>query len=341
DGILDLASTNISCSGCSPASNGTLVDIGGGVFTYTPYQDFNGSDAFTYEICDDRGVCDTATVSITVNPVSDPPVANDDSETAAPETPLTFDVAANDQDPDGDLDPGTTNTACPSCSTPATGTLINNLDGTFTYTSGPNPTGEGFVYEICDGDGNCDTATVTLVFGSVTIEVQVNSSSDDAEENVKGRVSLTSSDLEMVFDRSDQIVGARFNAIDVPQGANIASAYIQFMSEDVSSEPTTLTIAGQAHDNAPTFDNIDGNISARLTTSATVSWAPDPWTQKGLVDPEQQTPDLTAIIQEIVDRPGWSTGNSLVVIIWGSGKRVAESYNGNQAGAPMLHIEYH
>jgi hypothetical protein len=46
------------------------------------------------------------------------------------------------------------------------------------------------------------------------------------------------------------------------------------------------------------------------------------------------------VIQEIVDRPGWSAGNALVVIVTGSGKRVAESYNGLPSGAPLLHVEY-
>jgi hypothetical protein len=46
------------------------------------------------------------------------------------------------------------------------------------------------------------------------------------------------------------------------------------------------------------------------------------------------------IIQAIVDRPGWASGNALVILITGSGKRVAESFNGLPAGAPLLHVEY-
>jgi hypothetical protein len=54
----------------------------------------------------------------------------------------------------------------------------------------------------------------------------------------------------------------------------------------------------------------------------------------------QRTPDISSIIQEVVDRSGWSSGNSLVLIITGSGERVAESYNGDRNGAPLLHVEY-
>jgi hypothetical protein len=60
----------------------------------------------------------------------------------------------------------------------------------------------------------------------------------------------------------------------------------------------------------------------------------------GEVGPDQQTPDIAPIIQEIVNRPGWSSGNSLVIIVSGTGERVAESYRGDPAGAPLLHVEY-
>jgi len=46
------------------------------------------------------------------------------------------------------------------------------------------------------------------------------------------------------------------------------------------------------------------------------------------------------VIQEIVDRGGWAGGNSLVIIISGTGERVAESYDGASSAAPLLHVEY-
>jgi len=64
------------------------------------------------------------------------------------------------------------------------------------------------------------------------------------------------------------------------------------------------------------------------------------WTTVGEAGPDQQTPQLAAIIQEIVDRAGWTDGNAIVIIITGTGKRTAESYNGNPVAAPLLHIEY-
>jgi hypothetical protein len=46
------------------------------------------------------------------------------------------------------------------------------------------------------------------------------------------------------------------------------------------------------------------------------------------------------VIQEIVNRPGWASGNSLAIIMTGTGRRAAEAFNGDQAGAPLLHIVY-
>ena len=55
-------------------------------------------------------LCDTATVDITVTVTNDPPVANDDSPSTSVDVGVTVDVAFNDTDPDGNLDPTTTNT---------------------------------------------------------------------------------------------------------------------------------------------------------------------------------------------------------------------------------------
>ena len=151
---------------------------------------------------------------------------------------------------------------------------------------------------------------------------------------------LASSDLEMVFDKGDQQVGMRFNGITIPQGASIVNAYIQFQVDESSIGPTSLTIEAEAITDAPTFSNTSGNISLRDRTNASVPWTPAPWPNVGEAGPDQQTPDIALVIEEVVKLPGWVSGNSLVVIITGTGERVAESYNGSSSAAPLLHVEY-
>ena len=101
-------------------------------------------------------------------PVNRPPTANDDNTATNEDQSISIDVAANDTDPDDNLDPTTTNTACGTCTTPANGSLGNNGDGTFDYTPAADFFGaDSFVYEICDTDGACDTATVDIMVSPV------------------------------------------------------------------------------------------------------------------------------------------------------------------------------
>ncbi len=60
----------------------------------------------------------------------------------------------------------------------------------------------------------------------------------------------------------------------------------------------------------------------------------------GAAGPDQQTPDISSLIGEVVNQGGWSSGNSIVIIITGTGSRVAEAFDGVPAAAPLLHIEY-
>lgn len=173
-----------------------------------------------------------------------------------------------------------------------------------------------------------------------TLEVRVNSDSDDAEERASGSIYIDSSDLELVYDKSDQTVGIRFNAVTIPQGVTITNAYIQFQVDEKNSGSTYLTVEGQNTDNAPTFTTTNSNISSRARTAAYTLWSPPAWDTTGEAGPDQRTPDISPIIQEIVGRTDWANGNSLVIIITGTGERTAESYKGSPSAAPLLHIEY-
>jgi hypothetical protein len=110
--------------------------------------------------------------------------------------------------------------------------------------------------------------------------------------------------------------------------------------DETSSEVTSLLIEGEDTDDAPGFTSTANDISSRTRTLADVSWSPAAWNTVGQAGADQRTPDISSVIQEIVERAGWSNGNSLVVIITGAGQRLAESYEGDQAGAPLLHVEY-
>ena len=224
------------------------------------------------------------------------------------------------------------------------GTSGDPTDDTIDYT--PNADFDGadsLTYTIEDSNGDTSTAmvniTVTPAGGTQTIDVSVAASTDDAEERNGSSMRLASSDLELVVDGSNtQKVGLRFNGLTIPPGATITNARIQFQADEVSSGASALTINGQLSPNPGTFTSASGNISSRPLTAASVGWSPAQWGTIGEAGPNQMTPNLASVIQEIVNQGGWSSGNSLVIIISGSGTRTAESFNGAQA--PALHVEY-
>jgi PKD repeat protein len=173
----------------------------------------------------------------------------------------------------------------------------------------------------------------------VILERRVATSADDAEEFADSTCHLTSSDLELVHDSSDQTVGMRWINLTIPPGASITAAWIQFSAKESQSVATSLTLRAQAADDAPTFTTAFANVSSRPRTLASTSWAPVPW-NAGEVGPNQRTPDLSGSIQEVVNREGWLNGHALVMIVNGTGHRTAWAYDGNAAAAPLLHVEF-
>ena len=176
---------------------------------------------------------------------------------------------------------------------------------------------------------------------TITFEKRIVSGSDDVEQSASGSMSLTSSDLELVNDGSNnQRVGLRFTGIDIPQGAIITSAYLQFTTDEVGSAAASLLIRGQDVDDAAAFVSTANNVSSRATTDASAAWNPAAWTTVGQAGLAQRTSDLTAIVQEIVARPGWLAGNDMAFVITGSGTRTADAFEDSATTAPLLHIEY-
>ena len=174
---------------------------------------------------------------------------------------------------------------------------------------------------------------------ATTLEQRVATSSDDASEGDRGRMNLGNSRLQLA-PFGNGMVGIRWSGLKIPQGATITAARIQFTAADAQGGPCSITIQGQADDNASTFGGRRNQISRRPRTAASTSWSPGPWGAPGEAGSNESTPDLGAVIQEIVSRPGWSSGNALAVIITGSGSRIAWAYDGDAWAAALLHVEF-
>lgn len=137
---------------------GSVLEIGG-VVSYTPPTDFEGTDTFTYTVADPAGnVSAPATVTIVVDAVNDPPVANDDTlNVGQAAAATTVDVRLNDTDTEAGALTVTT------VANGARGTTVDNGDGTITYThDGSQTLSDTFSYTVTDVDGAADTATVVV-----------------------------------------------------------------------------------------------------------------------------------------------------------------------------------
>ncbi len=144
-----------------PVNGSTRIEPDGTV-VYTPDPDFSGLDTFSYTICDDQGLCDEATVGVSVGPtppMNNAPLAMNDLDTTAINTPITIDIMQNDSAPDGNMIVATLT------SNPTNGTAVIQPDNSATYTPNDNYSGNDyFTYQICD-DGIpslCDTAYVSI-----------------------------------------------------------------------------------------------------------------------------------------------------------------------------------
>jgi gliding motility-associated-like protein len=148
--------TNVWAIVKQPQHGNVTMDKNGS-FIYTPHANFNGTDSFIYKLCDDDGDCDEATVSILVNSINDFPIANDDVIELKLDVNFDGDVSLNDiPSADG-------GNLWSLVTPPHDATIIFSPDGSFTLKPTTEFKGtESFVYQLCDVDGSCDTATVTI-----------------------------------------------------------------------------------------------------------------------------------------------------------------------------------
>ena len=172
-----------------PAS-GTLVLNPNGTFTYTPAANFNGTVSFTYQV-NSAGGSDTATVTITVNPVNDLPVAQNDAFTTNEDVAVGGNVLTNDSDVEGPL-------TVSLAAGPANGSLVLNSDGTFTYTPNANFNGsDSFTYTVTDTNGATANATVNLTVNPVNdAPVASNVGASGNEDATSIPVTLTGTDID-------------------------------------------------------------------------------------------------------------------------------------------------
>lgn len=138
---------------------------------------------------------------------------------------------------------------------------------------------------------------------------------------------------------TESVVGLRFPNVAVPPGRTITRAYIQFTAYNTQSVATSVKIYAQDSDDPSTFST-KTDVLGRACSSASVDWTIPAWTS-GQSDNDTRSPDLTALVQSLVDREGWQSGNAMAFLLKdGSGYRECRSYAYSSSSAPVLHIVF-
>jgi hypothetical protein len=271
-----------------------------------------------------------------------PPVvdAGVDQSVVLPDEATLSGSVSDDGEPDP---PGTATSSWSQVSGPG---AVSFADPSSPATTASFPTAGSYVLRLTATDGSATvsddvTVSVSPAGGAHVMEVRVQTGSDDAEQTLSGWTGLSSSDLELTTDGSrQQVVGMRFAGLQVPAGATVTNAYVQFRTDESSTGAADLTVRAEAADNTPTYRSTSGNVTSRETTAASVAWSPPSWSTVGEAGGAQRTPDLSKLVQAVVDRPGWTPGNALALQVSGTGRRTAEAFDGGASFAPLLHVEY-
>ncbi len=180
----------LSIASVTDPPHGTAVKSGSNVL-YTPDPNYNGADSFSYTVSDGKGGTDTATVSVTVTPVNDAPVAVDDSATTAEDTQVSIPVLANDTDVDGDT------LSIASVTNPPHGTAVKS-GVNVVYTPDPNYNGaDSFSYTVSDGNGGTDTATVSVTVTPVNDAPVAVDDSATTDENTAVVIDVLANDTDV------------------------------------------------------------------------------------------------------------------------------------------------
>ena len=167
DEVAQALAFTITAADPSLFASAPTVDAATGDLSFTPLDDANGATNVIVELVDSGGTADggldtstTVSFAITVTPVTDAPVAVDDGATLTEDGPATtVDLLANDTDADNDA---LTVTAIDT-SAVSLGAVLDNGDGTITYTPDPDANGtDTLTYTLDDGTGGTDSATVTI-----------------------------------------------------------------------------------------------------------------------------------------------------------------------------------
>ncbi|OUJ40555.1 RTX toxin, partial [Vibrio parahaemolyticus] len=251
-------------------ANGTVSVNPDGSVTYTPNDNYHGTDSFTY-IVTSGGVSESTTVRVDVTPVNDAPVAKDDTAITDEDTPVTIDVLPNDTDVDGDK------LSIESASVPKEQGTVEVVNGKLVFTPAENFNGDAEItYTVTDGqltDEAKVTVTVNPVNDAPTIKVDaVESITEDAVSTDTVVATLTVRDTDTPEDQLTVSLENNSNGYFVLVGneVKLTQAGVDAVNND-ELNLKDLTISASVSDGVnPTANDSDSLVVNRVNDAPTV-----------------------------------------------------------------------
>ena len=325
-GCAALDPSTVTTTGVLQPTNGSITGINSvtGEISYQPDIGYSGIDSFQYIICDTAPIslCDTATVYITVT-CSGVAGQNDMSGTVF-----------IDADQDMVIDGGETGQS-------GVTVYLYEDDAPFDFI----PDGPPIQTTTTNGSGAFLFTVYKSYSSSGSGSYYLTNAAHDARERNTGQTEIYRSHHRLGDDGRYQWNGWKFNNITIPAGAIITSATITFTAyrSDSGSPSNTRFWAEDNTTNPANFANCGSgcdDISDRPRTSASVDWTNIPsWSQGN----SYTSPDMSTIIQEIVDDQGSLTNDEIVIMTLGLSpynRRRVVSYDSSPSDAPVLDISY-
>ncbi|HTJ49884.1 MAG TPA: tandem-95 repeat protein [Cyclobacteriaceae bacterium] len=210
DGLFDLSSVDLDPATAgiqstrSTADGNYSVNTSTGIVTYTPALNFNSSTSITYTVKDNLGlVSNVATITITVTPVNDPPVAVNDATSTTEDTPVSLNVTTNDSDIDGSINVGSvdldvTVSGIQTSKSVTLGSFSVNTVGLVTFTPVANQSGTATLnYTVNDNNGaTSNSATITITIAAVNDPPVANNDATSTNEDNAVAIKVVSNDTD-------------------------------------------------------------------------------------------------------------------------------------------------
>ncbi|WP_251329214.1 Ig-like domain-containing protein [Haloplanus pelagicus] len=280
---------NVSAITNGPSHGTAQITASNDAVQFDPGADATSDVSITYEVSDGNGGTDTATLNVTVTPVNDAPTANDDTATTDEDTSVTVDVVANDTDPDGDALDVSAITNGPSH---GTARITGASNDAVQFDPGADATSDvSITYEVSDGNGGTDTATLNVTVTPVNDAPTANDDTATTDENTL--LSVDDGDSADLLERSTDVEGdsLSLSAVD---------------GESFSSGRTVTLDSG-----------------ATVTVDGDGSWVYDPNGQFGSLGDGQT--DTDSFTYSVADGNGGTDRGTITVTITGVGERNARN----------------